>query len=175
MIVFSALPSVAADETPGREFTATAEVTGKHGTRRMSASLKVNRFTSMEDAKRIAGIVNLGGQQALAKALSGGGGGELHLGALVHPLSMVIAEPIDDGFRYVFVTARRIMVEERNLKSESLNYPFGILVFEVGDWGAGEGKIYPAAAIHVDPDDNSVSVDQYEIEPGRLFEIKKIK
>jgi len=50
-----------------------------------------------------------------------------------------------------------------------------VAVFEVGDFGTGEGQIYPQAAIRVDPDDGSVVVEQYEGEPGRLVDVKKVR
>ena len=89
------------------------------------------------------------------------------------PVSLVAAEEISDGYRYIFVTARRIQVEEVNSSSPSLDYRFGVAVFELGDFGTGDGKIYPAAAIRIDDDDGSVVIDQYDGEPGQLKDVKK--
>ena len=40
----------------------------------------------------------------------------------------VVAEPVGrGGYRYVFLTPRRIELHEREFDAESLNYPFGIV------------------------------------------------
>ena len=109
-------------------------------------------------------------------ALRGRSNGKLHMGGLVIPLGIVVAKELDNGdYRYTFVTARRIKVEEDNLDQESLNYPFSVISFEVGDWGTGEGTLYTAAKIHVDPEDMSVTIEQYEFEPGKIYNVKIVK
>ena len=67
------------------------------------------------------------------------------------------------------------LLEEQAEGSESLDYPFGVAVFEVRDFGAGEGTIYPQAAIRVDLDDETVMVEQYYGEPGSLIDVKKVR
>jgi hypothetical protein len=86
-----------------------------------------------------------------------------------------VAEPLSRGYRYVFVTARAIRIEEANLGGDSLDYPFGVAVFELGDFGKGSGELYPTAAISIDPEDGSVSVEQYDADPGRLYDVKKLR
>jgi len=167
--------AVAADDPPGREFTATVTMNTSQGTRHMPVTLIAARFTSVEDAKRYQEVLANGGQGALLSALRGRSDGRLRLGALEFPVGLVVAEPLRRGYRYVFVTARRIQVEERNESSESLDYPFGVAVFEVDGFGRGDGRVYPQAAISVDPSDQSIEIEEYQGEPGKLRDIRKVK
>jgi hypothetical protein len=164
----------AAEPTPGREFEATAKVNTRQGSRTMTLTLLASRYSSLEEAGHLAALLATGGQGAVLSSLKGRNDGLLRLGALEFPISLAIAEPVGKGYRYIFVTARKIRVEEVNEGADSLDYPFGVAVFELGDFGRGEGEIYPAAALRIDEDGN-VEVEQYEIHPGRLTDVKRIR
>jgi len=167
--------SAIATDPPGREFTAQATMTTSQGTSHMPVTLIVARFTSVEDSQRYQDLLATGGQGALLSALRGRSDGRLRLGALEMPLGLVMAEPLDRGYRYVFVTTRRIQVEEVNESLDSLDYPFGVAVFEMDDFGRGDGQVYPQAAISVDPSDQSIEIEEYRGEPGKLSNIKKVR
>jgi len=167
------LPAAGWENPPDHEFTATAVMTTNQGTRSMPVTLIARSYTSIEDAAHLETVLANGGQGALLAALKGMNNGRIRLGALEMPVSLVAAEEISDGYRYIFVTARRIQVEEVNSSSPSLDYRFGVAVFELGDFGTGDGEIYPAAAIRIDDDDGSVVIDQYDGEPGQLKDVKK--
>jgi hypothetical protein len=170
-----AAPVVAWENPQGYEFTATAIMETRDGTRRMPVTLIARRVTSVEEAQRLEEVLANGGQGALLSALRGSQNGLFRMGALEFPVNLVAAEETRDGYELVFVTSRRIQVEEREFSSESLDYPFGVAVFEVRDFGTGEGTIYPQAAIRVDPDEETVVVEQYDGEPGRLVDVKKVR
>ena len=155
-----------ADE-PGRRFTATAVVSDSMGTNSMPMTLIANRFTSVEQAQHLAGLLEQGGQGALVSALNGRSDGQLMLGALQMPVALVVAEEQGGGYRYLFLTPRRIRVAEETFGEESLGYPFGIAVFEVNDFGDGEGKLHVAAALSIDADGH-IEVNDYDGEDGRL-------
>ena len=164
----------AAEPVPGREFEATAKVKTRQGSRTMTFTLLASRYTSLDDASHLAELLAAGGQGAVLSSLKGRNDGILRLGVLEVPISLAIAQPVAEGYRYIFVTARRIRVEEVNEGAESLDYPFGVAVFELGDFGRGEGQIYPAAALRIG-DEGYVEVEQYEIDPGRLADVKRIR
>jgi hypothetical protein len=142
------------------------------GTSSMSVTLVANRFTTVEQARHLACTLEQGGQGALLAALSGHSDGRLMLGALEMPVALVVAEKTGRGYRYLFLTARRIQVEEATFGEESLDYPFGIAVFEVDDFGDGEGKLHVAAALSIDADGH-VDVDDYDGEDGRLENVSQ--
>ena len=175
-VILATTSLIASGSGPGKKFEASAEVTNSQGTRRMTVGLTVRHFTSDEEATQLAKLVTHSGQHGLIAALRGRSDGKLHLGGMIIPLGIVVADELDNGdFRYTFVTVRSIRAEEENLDQESLNFPFSVIVFEVGDWGTGEGKLYTAAQIHVDPDDLTVTIEQYEFEPGKIYNVKKLK
>jgi len=174
-LIAAALPAMAWENPSGQEFTATAIMDTPEGTRRMPVTLIARRYTSIEEAQRLKGVLENGGQGALLSSLRGTQHGLLRMGALEFPVNLVAAEETRDGYELVFVTTRRIQVEERQFASPSLDYPFGVAIFEVRDFGTGEGEIYPKAAIRIDPDDGTVVVEQYDGEPGQLIDVKKLR
>lgn len=159
-------PPASADD-PGRRFTATAVVTDSMGTNSMPMTLIANRFTTVEQAQHLAGLLEQGGQGALLSALTGRADGELMLGALQMPVALVVVEEQGRGYRYLFLTPRRIRVEETTFGEDSLDYPFGIAVFEVNAFGDGAGKLHVAAALNIDSEGH-IEVDDYDGEDGRL-------
>ena len=86
---------------------------------------------------------------------------------------MVVEEQGRD-YRYLFLTPRRIQVEEEILGEESLDYPFGIAVIEVDRFGRGEGQLHVAAALRIDAD-GRVEIDDYDGVDGTIERIKQIR
>ena len=71
---------------PGREFSAELEANFRiGGGNRMLVNLVVDRFTTAEEAQRLADVLEQGGQGALLSALKGRSDGRLRLGALDRP------------------------------------------------------------------------------------------
>ncbi len=162
------LPAIA--DGPGGSFTATAVMSDSMGTRSMPVTLVAKRFTSVEQAQSLAEVLEQGGQGALLAALTGRADGQFVLGALQMPVALVVAEEQGRGYRYLFLTARRIRVEETTFSEDSLDYPFGVAVFEVNDFGDGDGKIHAAAALSIDADGH-IEIDDYDGEDGRLEDV----
>ena len=172
LVIAITMPAAGWEDPPDTQFTATAIMTTSQGTRSMPVTFVVRSYTSIDSARSLEEVLANGGQGALLAALRGMNNGRIRLGALEMPVSLVAAEEISDGYRYFFITARRLHVEEVNSSSPSLDYPFGVAVFELGDFGTGDGEIYPQAAIRID-DEGSVVVDQHDGEPGQLKDVKK--
>ena len=171
-VAILALPAAADD--PGREFSATAVMQTTSDTRRMPVTFLANRFTPVENAQHLAGVLEQGGQGALLSALTGRADGQFELVALRMPVALVVAEPHRKGYRYLFLTARRIQVEETTFGEESLDYPFGIAEFEVDGFGRGEGRIHVAAALRIDADGH-IEIDDYDGEDGTLEDIRQVR
>jgi len=161
----------ATDKAVG-EFTATAVVESSQGTRSMGLTLVVTNPMSAAEAQPFKRILQEGGQQALLNAIRGASRGRFRLGAIEYPMNLVVAEPTRDGYRYVVVTERPLRIEEVNEGSPSLDHPFTILVFDVPEFGSGEGQLFTQAAIQVDADGHP-SVDQYEPRRGTLKDVRR--
>jgi hypothetical protein len=140
----------------------------------MPVTLIANRFTSPDEARTLAEVLAEGGQGALLSALTGRNDGQLRLGALSLPVALVVAEPIGDGFRYVFLTPRRIKVEETTFGEESLDYPFGITAFEVDGFGRGSGRLHVAAALSTDSD-GRVDVEDLDGADGTIEDLNQLR
>ena len=143
-------------------------------TRRMTITLVANRFTTVEQAKHLATVLEEGGQGALLSALTGRNDGRLMLGALQMPVALVVAEPEGRGYRYLFLTPRRIQVEETTFGEESLDYPFGIAEFVVDAFGQGSGTLHVSAALRIDAE-GRVEIDDYDGADGTVENVRTIK
>jgi hypothetical protein len=159
---------------PGREFDATAVMRTTTDTRRMPVKLVANRFTSVEQARQLAGVLEQGGQGALLAALTGRADGQLRLGALELQVALVVAEEKGRGYRYLFLTPRRIRVEETTFGEESLDYPFGIAVLEVDGFGRGSGSVHVAAALAIDADGH-IEIEDFDGADGRLEDLRTVR
>jgi hypothetical protein len=177
IIVIAALFSIAlplAADEPGREFSAEAVVNSREGRNRMLVTFVVQRFTSVEELQNLAGVLENGGQFGLLSVLKGRRDGQLRLGATNMPIALVFVEEQGRDYRYLFLTPRRIQVEEEMLGEESLDYPFGIAEFEVDRFGRGEGRIHVAAALSIDAA-GSVEIEDYDGVDGTIERIKQLR
>lgn len=173
ILVTAALPSAA--DGPGREFTGTAVVDTTEGTRSMPLSLVVNRYATADEVKQLDGVLENGGQSALLGAIRYRNDGQLQLGADVRPISLVAAEKTDDGYRIVFLTARRIDITEEQLGERSLDYPFGIAIIEVDDFsGLADGALHVEAALSID-DEGHVEIDDYDGQDGHFEDLRRVR
>ena len=164
-----------AAEPPGREFTGTAVVNTTEGTRSMPLTLVANRYASEGEVEQLAEVLASGGQSALLGAIRYRNDGQLNLGAEVRPISLVFAEETRDGYRILFLTARRIDVSEKQLGQESLEYPFGIAEIVIdGFSGKGEGNLHVAAAISIDAEGHLEIID-YDGQDGHFRDLRRVR
>lgn len=168
-------PSTQQADPRGREFTGTAVVNTTEGTRSMPLTLAVNRYASEDEIQRLADILADGGQNALLGAIRYRNDGQLRLGAEVRPIALVAAEQTSDGYRILFLTARRIDIAEKQLGSESLDYPFGIADIEVEDFsGRAEGTLHVAAAVSIDSTGHLDVID-YDGQDGSFRDLRRVR
>ncbi|MCU0304433.1 MAG: hypothetical protein MUC56_10290 [Thermoanaerobaculales bacterium] len=174
-VMSCAVASVAADGPPGREFTGTAVVNGPQGTRSMPVTLVVHRFTPVAEVQQLGALLEKGGQGTLLAALRGRADGELRLGALTTTIALVAAEETSGGHRLLFLSPRRIQVNERQLGAESLDYPFGIAVIEVARFsGRGQGSLHVAAALRIDAD-GRIEIDDHDGRDGHFRNLRRVR
>jgi hypothetical protein len=176
LALLSLIPAfaAAADKKVTGEFTATASIGTPSGTRSMAFDVVVVSPRSLAEVQPLKKVLEDGGQQALVNAIRGSGQGQIKLGALVYPVDLVMAEKIDDGWRYFVITARPIKYNEADEDGgASLDYPFAVFGFDSTDFSSGDGFIYTKAALSVDPDGH-IQVAQYDGEPGTLSDIRRL-
>ena len=166
------LPVFADD--PGREFAGEAVGDFRAGGNRINVTFIADRFTSVEEAQQLAEVLREGGQFTLQSALRGRSDGRMRFGALEKWVALVVAEPEGRGYRYLFLTPRRLEIHEKEFGEDSLNYPFGIAEFVIDGFGRGEGTLHVAAALSIDADGH-IEIDDYDGEDARFDNLKQIR
>ena len=167
--------AASAAEPPGREFTGTAVVDTPQGTRSMPLTLVANQYSTVAEIQDLGTLLATGGQSAVLGAIRHRNDGQLRLGAEVRPITVVAAEETGSGHRILFLTARRIQVDEKQLGKESLEYPFGIAVIEIDSFsGRGEGALHVAAALSID-DYGHIEIDDYDGRDGHFKDLRTVR
>jgi len=170
-----AVSALASGVTKPAQFSATASVETKAGTRSMPFNLVVTAPMTMEEAQPLKEVLAKGGQQALANAIRGAGRGKIQLGAFEYPIDLVVAEPASDGgVRYYVVSTRAMSYDELNAGSSSTTHPFSVFVVNVPGFGMGDGRIYTRAALSID-EEGHVRAEQFEGRPGTIKDVKRLK
>jgi len=177
MMLFSASAALPAADRPPitGEWSATASITTSQGSRSMPVVIVVTNPLSTEQAMPLKAVLEHGGQQALLNAIRGGGRGSLKMGGMEYPLDLVVAQATDDGYRYVIVTARQIKYEETVDPNHagSLDYPFGILVFDSPGIHMSTGMVFTRGALSIS-EDGRPQASQYDGQPGTLKDVKRV-
>jgi hypothetical protein len=81
----------------------------------------------------------------------------------------------DGGERIVLMTDRRIGFWEARNQPRSIDYPFTVIELRLNRDGEGEGKMSIATKIIVDKENNIVTLENYDIQPVLLTNIKREK
>jgi len=138
----------------------------------IQVSIALLRPMRLEDALPLRDSLAGGGQQALLHAIQGRGQGMLRMGGLEYPLDLVVEQQQGATRHIVVVTTRPIGVSETNTGAASLDYPFGLAVFDVDGQGRGEGLVYPKATLEI-LSDGGVGVSTYEDRTYPLLRMKR--
>ena len=81
----------------------------------------------------------------------------------------------EGGERVVLVTDRRIGFWEAANQPRSIDYPFTVIELRLNRDGEGEGKMSLATKIIADKDNNIVTLENYDIQPVMLNNVKRQK
>ena len=81
----------------------------------------------------------------------------------------------EGGERVVLVTDRRIGVWEAANQPRSIDYPFTVIELRLNKDGVGEGKMSLATKIIADKENNIVTLENYDIQPVMLNNIRREK
>jgi hypothetical protein len=167
--------SRAADPNLAGEFSATARVDTRQGTRSMAFNVVVSSPMTAREAAPLKKVLEDGGQQALLNAIRGAGRGSIKLGALTYPLDLVVASPVDGGYEYVVVTGRSVKIEQSAEEQAAVaDYPFGVFIIHVPEMGTGDGQIYTQAALLVDAE-GRVHAQPREGASGTLDDVRRVR
>jgi len=81
----------------------------------------------------------------------------------------------DGGERVVLVTDRRISFWEASRQPRSIDYPFTVIELRLNHDGEGEGKMSLATKIIADKENNIVTLENYDISPVMLTNVRREK
>jgi hypothetical protein len=79
----------------------------------------------------------------------------------------------DGGERVVLVTDRRIGFWEASRRPRSIDYPFTVIELRLNADGEGEGKMSVATKIIADKENNVITLENYDIQPVLLNNVKR--
>lgn len=81
--------------------------------------------------------------------------------------------PLPEGGRQiVLATDRPIDFWEARNRPRKFNYRFTLLELRLNKEGRGEGKMFEGARIFIDPRTNNLVIENYDLQPVRLNEIR---
>ena len=79
----------------------------------------------------------------------------------------------DGGERITLITDRRIGFWEASRQPRSFDYPFTVIELRLNGDGEGEGKMSIATKIIADKDSNTIVLENYDLQPVQLNNIKR--
>jgi hypothetical protein len=146
---------------------------------KVNVDLHVDRYTSDEEAKSMAGLLVNAGPDALLKALEKSKTiGRIRLTGRVgfYDLKLIRSHRTQEGRRIYGIGDRPVGFLEAYVNNRSMDYPFGILQIDLktDEKGKekGEGALIYSAKIKV-LDGNNIDVESYGISPIRLMAVRK--
>jgi hypothetical protein len=174
----AALAAVAHAQTMGtpERYTAAAVDMNRGGAG--TIEIAVNRWSSDKDRDKLMSVMMSKGPEKLLDALQdmprmgyfrapGNLGWDIHFARKV-PLP-------DGGERVVLVTDRRISFWEASRQPRSIDYPFTVIELRLNKDGEGEGKMSLATKIIADKENNIVTLENYDISPVMLNNVRREK
>ena len=191
VIAFTTLASVAAATEPlkaapgtGKEsFTATV-IGGANmrlpggGTFRLTVN--VESWTSVEERKRLLGVLKEQGKDALLKETR-----KLKAGYILAPPAarwpsweVNVASSIEtpEGRIVRLFTERPIALEEAFFNTRSKDFEFGVMELKIGKDGKGDGVIVPAAKVYFDDKGQLVfETTPFATGPYKVMGVSKLK
>jgi hypothetical protein len=138
--------------------------------------ITVNRWSTDKERDRLRSVMLEKGPEKLLEALqdvrSVG-----HFGApgkLSWDLRFARRTPLPEGGeRVVLVTDRRIGFWEAANQPRSFDYPFTVIELRLNRDGEGEGKMSVATKVILDKDKDTVTLENYELQPVQLTHVKR--
>ena len=148
--------------------------TGAHTS---TLDIAIERWTSDAERDRLLAALREGGNDGLLTALRKIKPRAGTIGSattLAYPIQFARLMSLPEGGRRILLaTDRPLSFLESSRGSSTLDYPFMLVDIRLGRDGEGEGKLLPLARLRLDPD-HVVEVENYNMEPLRLTQVKKV-
>ena len=173
-LIFIGAESIRSQET----FTGTVVSYGSGFNTRLrtgSFTLRINRVTSDERARRLLGYLQEGAEDRLLNELDNEDVGTFSIDGNIGPRVNVVRETMVNGQRRIFAVFRRWLgFGEIRGGYRSTDYPYGVIELYVDpQTGKGEGTYIAAAKIRWRQDkktgQNQVEIEDFSTFPARLM------
>ena len=168
LLVIALLTAIPA---PAKEvFTAIRATTaGAPGAAMARVSITIESYTTGDEARELLQAAASGGKEAVAGVLRNLNKGSATVaGGQRLRINAARVYPKGTGRRIVIICDRPVAPAPR---SQTLEYPFGVIELEVDSKGAGDGQLVEAATVRLD-DRGFVEVERYLISSQLLVEVQ---
>jgi hypothetical protein len=185
LLAFSALfflgQTIQAQTSPANAEEYTGSIISFNGPRTRTAffTLRINRQTSTEQARRFLTTLREDGQDRLLSAVRNEDLGSFSVGNGLARTVNVVRETQVDGRRRIFVVFERwTQFAEARGGYRSLDYPFGVVELFIDEkTGKGEGTYIAAARISWDEDGETnqgrVEIENFGTYPAKLTAVSR--
>jgi hypothetical protein len=147
-------------------------ISGRLAGRSFPLTLRVNSYTSADDAERLNAALRSGGQDDLMGVLSRLDAGRISIGNNVGvTANAVFASPTaEGGTKLTVLFQRNVGIYELRYGARSSDYRFGYAEMYLDGRGRGEGTFIPAAKVRLDG--NNWVVEDFGAFPARLMGVR---
>jgi hypothetical protein len=171
----AAVSAIAQSLGAPERYDATAVNLGDIQTNAGRVIISVDTWTTPKDRARLLAVLNEKGPDELLSVLQDSPkAGYLRLPTtLAWDLRYAYQSPMPDGGRrVVLVTDRPIGFQEARNQPRRIEYPFTLIEIHFPKSGPGVGKMSVYTKISVTKDKKSIELENYDIEPVRLTEVR---
>jgi hypothetical protein len=176
LLTAAVFPLSSAAQTNGTPERYTATAVNMNNGAAGNIDITVNRWSTDQERDALMSVMLEKGPEKLLDALQDvrpvG-----HFGApgnLSWDLRFARRTPLPDGGeRVVLVTDRRIGIWEAANQPRSIDYPFTVIELRLNPDGQGEGKMTIATKVIPDKEHNTITLENYNIQPVQLTVVKR--
>lgn len=159
------------DIPAGRDITGTViGISGRLAGQSRPFRLRIDRYTSADEAQRLNTALQQGGEDELMRVLTGMEAGRIIIGNGVGlPANAIIATPQGAGsVKLTVLYQRNIPIFELRYGTRSSDYRFGFAELYLNSRGSNQGTLIPAARVRL-KDGNTWEVEDFGEFPARLM------
>lgn len=180
LLGLAAIPVAVQEDDPGYEmkWLAVGRAQGNMamGSRnqRKRVEIVIERWSTEEERLQYVGMLAESGyQQVVAAFHAAAPVGRIRVGqGTSYPLSLAIMREEDGKHMVTLATDRPIGGYEGMHQNVTMRFAFVIIQLTLGDDFKGDGALFPAAEVKVDPTTGTVTFEGYDTKPIRLFDIR---
>lgn len=179
LFLLIAAQTVVAQDRSSREYITGGYITGtvvgiggQFAGRTRSFTLRINGYTTTDEAQQLQSALQSGGQDGLLNAMRKLEKGRLQINNRVGiPVNAVLTSATETGTKITIIYERTVRFYEMRYGTRSSDYRFGYMELFLNRNGNGEGTLIPAARIRV-LDNGTWEVENFGEFPARIIGVR---